>query len=194
MDWKEAVQLGVVLALGGEFAFVVLSEAVKVNLIDPTVLQIRLVAIVGLSMALTPLLADRGLARAAAGISGCVRRSAISMRFRIRTSAGDPGRLRSFRADRRAHAGGAQDSVRRAGDRHGHQVDFVRRFGNAVYYGDPSRPDLLRSAGAGARGASSSTPSTTPRRIMRVTRVVRRLYPGHEASSPARTIAVTRGS
>lgn len=28
------------------------------------------------------------------------------------------------------------------------QVDFVRRFGNRVYYGDPTRPDLLRAAGA----------------------------------------------
>jgi glutathione-regulated potassium-efflux system ancillary protein KefC/glutathione-regulated potassium-efflux system protein KefB len=27
-------------------------------------------------------------------------------------------------------------------------VDFVRRFGNQVYYGDPSRLDLLRAAGA----------------------------------------------
>ncbi|MDR3426119.1 MULTISPECIES: monovalent cation:proton antiporter-2 (CPA2) family protein [Silvimonas] len=28
------------------------------------------------------------------------------------------------------------------------QVDFVRRYGNKVYYGDASRPDLLRAAGA----------------------------------------------
>jgi voltage-gated potassium channel Kch len=29
------------------------------------------------------------------------------------------------------------------------QVDFVRRFGNQIYYGDPARLDLLRAAGAG---------------------------------------------
>jgi glutathione-regulated potassium-efflux system protein KefB len=28
------------------------------------------------------------------------------------------------------------------------QVDFVRRFGNPAYYGDPARPELLRSCGA----------------------------------------------
>lgn len=28
------------------------------------------------------------------------------------------------------------------------QVDFVRRFGNKVYYGDPTREELLRAAGA----------------------------------------------
>lgn len=29
------------------------------------------------------------------------------------------------------------------------QVDFVRRYGNRVYYGDASKPDLLRAVGAG---------------------------------------------
>ncbi len=28
------------------------------------------------------------------------------------------------------------------------QVDFSRRFGNLIYYGDPAKPELLRSAGA----------------------------------------------
>ncbi|HEX2940643.1 MAG TPA: NAD-binding protein, partial [Rhodopila sp.] len=28
------------------------------------------------------------------------------------------------------------------------QLDVVRRFGNKVYFGDPTRPDLLRAAGA----------------------------------------------
>ncbi len=28
------------------------------------------------------------------------------------------------------------------------QVEVIRRFGTKVYYGDPSRPDLLRAAGA----------------------------------------------
>lgn len=28
-----------------------------------------------------------------------------------------------------------------------HQVDFVRRYGGKLYYGDVTQPDLLRSAG-----------------------------------------------
>ena len=28
------------------------------------------------------------------------------------------------------------------------QVEVVRRFGNKVYFGDPTRPDVLRAAGA----------------------------------------------
>jgi hypothetical protein len=33
-------------------------------------------------------------------------------------------------------------------------VDDLRRFGNIMYYGDPTRPDLLRAAG-GATSACS---------------------------------------
>src|SRR4249920_25286 len=52
---RQALMLGAVLALGGEFAFVVFGEAAKVGLIEAA-LRDRLVAIVGLSMAVTPLL------------------------------------------------------------------------------------------------------------------------------------------
>jgi len=33
-------------------------------------------------------------------------------------------------------------------DKNGEQIDLVRRFGSKAYYGDPSRLDVLRSAGA----------------------------------------------
>jgi glutathione-regulated potassium-efflux system ancillary protein KefC len=33
-------------------------------------------------------------------------------------------------------------------DANAEQIDQVRRFGNKAYYGDPTRPDLLRAAGA----------------------------------------------
>src|SRR3546814_12384526 len=52
---REALALGGVLWLGGEFAFVVFNEATRVRLID-SVVHDRLVAMVGISMALTPLL------------------------------------------------------------------------------------------------------------------------------------------
>ncbi|MCA1714975.1 MAG: monovalent cation:proton antiporter-2 (CPA2) family protein, partial [Gammaproteobacteria bacterium] len=54
LDTREALLLGSVLALGGEFAFVVFAEALKAGLLDAA-LHSRLVAIVGVSMALTPL-------------------------------------------------------------------------------------------------------------------------------------------
>ncbi len=55
MPLRSALMLGSVLWLGGEFAFVVFNEAERVNLLG-RINHDRLVAIVSLSMALTPLL------------------------------------------------------------------------------------------------------------------------------------------
>ena len=55
LDLRGALLLGGVLALGGEFAFVVFAEALKAGLLEEA-LRDRLVAVVGLSMAATPLL------------------------------------------------------------------------------------------------------------------------------------------
>src|SRR5207342_3032611 len=52
---REALMLAAVLSMGGEFAFVVFTEAFRHGLIDG-VLRDRVVAVVGLSMALSPLL------------------------------------------------------------------------------------------------------------------------------------------
>ena len=172
LDWREALQCGVVLALGGEFAFVVLAEAVKANLID-AVLQNRLVAIVGLSMALTPLL--------------LIAASLLLRRFpeHIPKRGFDPipdshpqvilagfGRFGQIVARMLV----AQKIPFVALETDARQVDFVRRFGNIVYYGDPSRPDLLRSAGAGHAHIFINAIDNAEANL-RATRVVRRLYP-----------------
>ena len=55
------------------------------------------------------------------------------------------------------------------------QVDFVRRFGNKVYYGDASRVELLESARA-LTPSCSCWPSTTSR-LVRTAEVVRKNFP-----------------
>src|SRR3546814_5993860 len=65
------------------------------------------------------------------------------------------------------------------------QVDFVRRFGNPVYYGDPAQPALLRAAGAehvrvfviAIDDAQSS---------LKAVRTLRRLYPDAQVFARAR--------
>jgi voltage-gated potassium channel Kch len=52
----------------------------------------------------------------------------------------------------------------------------MRRFGNKVYFGDPSRPDLLRAAGA-ANAKVFINALEDPAANLRTTRIVRRLYP-----------------
>jgi len=56
------------------------------------------------------------------------------------------------------------------------QVDFSRRFGNLIYYGDPSRSDLLRSAGAEHVRVFVVAIANTEQNL-RTVEALRRLYP-----------------
>ena len=56
------------------------------------------------------------------------------------------------------------------------QVDFFRKFGNPIYYGDPSKPDLLRSAGAD-RIKVFVVAVVDPKVTLRIVRLLRRRYP-----------------
>ncbi len=172
MGWREALQLAAVMALGGEFAFVVLSEAVKARLIDEA-LQNRLIAIVGLSMALTPLsvIAASRVLRAHPDRAPAREFDALPSGHPQVILAGF-GRFGQIVARMLV----AQKIPFVALETDAKQVDFVRRFGNAVYYGDPSRPDLLRSAGA-AHAVLFINAIDNAEANIRVTRVVRRLYP-----------------
>ena len=172
LAWREALQLGAVMALGGEFAFVVLAEAAKVQLIDEAV-QNRLVAIVGLSMALTPLAMiavgrwlgahpERKPERAFDAIPD--HDSQV-----ILAGFGRFGQIvaRLLLAQKIRFIALETDSE---------QLDVMRRFGNKVYFGDPSRPDLLRAAGA-ANAKVFINALEDPAASLRTTRVVKRLYP-----------------
>ena len=172
MDWREALQLGAILALGGEFAFVVLSESVKAGLID-SALQNRVVAIVGLSMALTPLLLI--------AVTQLLRQFPSTAPKRAFDTIPDHqpqvivagfGRFGQIVARILI----AQKIPFVALETDAEQLDTVRRFGNTAYFGDPSRPDLLRAAGAqNARVFINAIDNKDA--SLRTTRVVRRLYP-----------------
>lgn len=61
LPWRRALEGGLLLAQGGEFAFIVLADAVQAKLLDPG-LGARVMLAVGLSMFITPLLARLGRA------------------------------------------------------------------------------------------------------------------------------------
>lgn len=172
IGWREALPLAAVLALGGEFAFVVLSEAVKAGLID-AVLQNRLIAIVGLSMALTPLLVIAVARWLRTHPEAAPRRDFDALPDHqpqvILAGFGRFGQIvaRMLVAQKIPFVALETDPER---------LDTVRRFGNVAYYGDPSRPDLLRAAGA-AHAKIFINAIDSPDANLRVTRVVRRLYP-----------------
>ncbi len=138
---RDSIRLAANLAQGGEFAFVLFTLGVANGVLAPEVAG-RLVLAVTLSMALTPLLyiashrlsaqLDRELERPFDDIEETDHQVIIAGfgRFgqivaRILTMKNIP-----FTA--------LENSSE--------QVDFVRRFGNKIYYGDASNLELLRSA------------------------------------------------
>lgn len=144
LEVREALLLGSVLALGGEFSFVVFGEAQKAGLLDG-ILRDRLVAIVGVSMALTPLLLIAMSRLLAAHPQRKRQRAYDTIDDQhpqvLIAGFGRFGQIvaRLLLAQR----------VRFVAIEHSpEQVDFVRRFGNQIYYGDPARLNLLRAAGA----------------------------------------------
>lgn len=174
LDVRGALMLGSVLALGGEFAFVVFNEAGRSGLLERSVHD-RLLAIVGLSMALTPLLLI-GMTRLMKGAGAAKKK---------------PGRPYDKIPDEQprvliAGFGRVGQIVARllqsqkipfvAIDSDAEEVDFFRRFGNTVYYGDPSKPDLLRAAG-GANIKVFVIAVPTSEASLRIVRLVRRAYP-----------------
>jgi len=139
---KEGLQLGLMLSQGGEFAFVVLSQGLQGQLFTPALAE-QLTLVVGLSMAMTSPLVT-------------LYRSVWRSR-----STGQP--------DQDAYWDSHQPEVIIAGfgrfgqiigrlmqarhipftamDKDSAHVEFVKQFGNRLFYGDLTRLDLLRSAG-----------------------------------------------
>jgi monovalent cation:proton antiporter-2 (CPA2) family protein len=143
LPWQSAGLLGVALAQGGEFAFVLLSLAAAVGALAPDYAVI-LTAAVALSMAASPpLLAlyervSRPRAKAPPEADGNydIEEPAVLV-------AGY-GRFGQVVA-RVLTANGYETSVL---ENSVEQVELVRLFGRRVFYGDASRLDLLRAAGA----------------------------------------------
>ena len=142
--WHTSIRLGVSLAQGGEFAFVLFSSATGLKLL-PSELSDRLILIVTLSMALTPL--------------------AFFLLEKLVEPLWNKQEKRDFDE---IHADDHENPVVIAGfgrfgqiiarvlkmhkipftalEGDARQVDFVRRFGNKIYYGNPSHVEMLRAA------------------------------------------------
>jgi voltage-gated potassium channel Kch len=142
-DSSAALKLAAVLSQGGEFAFVLFAIASKERVLDAALIDEMTLA-VAVSMALTPLiywLAERGSKQA---------ESADSRDFDV-PDEGDHdviiagnGRVGQIVARVLAAAGKPFTAL----ELDTRQVDLLRRYGATVYYGDASRLDLLRAAGA----------------------------------------------
>ncbi len=178
---RESLLLATVLAMGGEFAFVVFADAGRHGLLSAA-LESALVAMVGVSMALTPLLLVAVNAWHARHPARAVERAfdTIEDRTPVVLIAGF-GRVGQIIARLLLAA-----RVRFVAIEHNaEQVDFVRRFGVEVFYGDPARPDLLRAAGAASVKVFVVAVDDVAASL-RTVRVIRRLYPGARVLARAR--------
>ncbi|HMC91079.1 MAG TPA: cation:proton antiporter, partial [Allosphingosinicella sp.] len=141
MAWRPALGLGLLLSQGGEFGFVLFAQAQQAFLITPAAASL-FGAIVTLSMATTPFLmmATRGL-----------RSEPISKEERDGPVADGSnavivgyGRFGQTVAQMLIAQGIAVTLI----DTDIEMIDVAGSFGAKVYYGDGTRMDLLRQAGA----------------------------------------------
>ena len=139
----EAWKLGFTLPTGGEFAFVLFTLAARQRLLDARMADLLILAVT-LSMMLAPLLLlaeeavrERWLSPPPAPYDAIEERDTPV----IIAGFGRFGQIVARVLQVRRLPFTALDANQT-------NVDFVRRFGNKVYYGDASRLDLLRAAGA----------------------------------------------
>jgi monovalent cation:proton antiporter-2 (CPA2) family protein len=140
----DMVRFAAALSQGSEFSFVLFAAAVAAGALAPERARVATL-VVALSMAATPLL----FAAAEAVLIPRLRRRTPPPVYDA--IAGDaPVIIAGF--GRVGQVVGrllrTQGIAFTALERDPGQVEVIRRFGNKVFYGDPSRPDLLRAAGA----------------------------------------------
>ncbi len=138
----DSVRLGLMLSQGGEFAFVVMTFAISASVIDGNTAN-TVSLVVGISMALTsPLLLLYNRLVVTTADSGRPYDSQWSESEPEVLIAGF-GRVGQITGRILA----ANNIPFTALDRNADHIEFVRRFGNKVFFGDATRLDLLETAG-----------------------------------------------
>ena len=140
LDRAAAMKLAAIMPQGGEFGFVILGTAVAAGALAPRLAE-QLIVVISLSMAMTPLLfaACERLHKRDEQVTPEFDSIEEEEPFVVIAGFGRVGQIpgRILRGLKIPFTALESDS---------NQVDFVRRFGNRVYYGDASRLELLRAA------------------------------------------------
>ncbi|MES1943883.1 glutathione-regulated potassium-efflux system [Salinisphaera sp. PC39] len=176
-----ARSLAATLPQGGEFAFVILASAVAAGILDRALSDL-VVAVVTLTMLATPI-AVIGAAR----LNRWLAAPAPAPDFEVPEAPTHPVIVAGF-----GRVGQIVARLLRAKgigfvalELNPEQVDFVRRFGDKIYYGDASKPELLRAAGIEQARAFVLTIGD-PETSVRIARAVRERHPGVRIIAAAR--------
>lgn len=180
---QSAVRLGLVLAAGGEFAFVVFKLARDNGLFDGNLFDLLILTIT-LSMALTPLL----LLAMSHWLTPHVVHPKVPEEYKTidtdapRVVIAGIGRMGQIVA----RVLRAQDIPFVALDTSVETIEFTRSFGNVpVFYGDPLRPEILRAAKVDQAEffiIATDDPDTN----IKTAELVRKLYPHMKIIARAR--------
>ncbi len=174
----------ILLAQGGEFGFVVFQTAAQSGVIDAPVSSL-LVAAVAISMLVTPLLlvaADRWLIPLLAGQTRNTMKELDEPQNEAVIIAGF-GRYGQV-VGRMLYANGIQPTVL---DHDADQIETMRKFGWRVFYGDATRLDLMRTAGA-AKARVLVLAIDDVERSVETAKMVRENFPGLTIVARARNV------
>jgi len=145
LSWPVAVEMGLLLGPGGEFAFVGIGSAADLHLIDGRLASFALV-VTSVTMALTPLLSyvgrrfARRLRATGPTPSELIARPSGSGKHAIVVGYGRVGKVVCSLLKEHGIAYIAADSDT-------HTVTHDRREGQEVYYGDAADPEFLKICG-----------------------------------------------
>jgi glutathione-regulated potassium-efflux system protein KefB len=143
VDLKSRLMLAAVLSQGGEFAFVLFALVLRAGLIERDIIE-QLILAVTVSMMLTPLL-YAAVEKLSENVNDDVKPEFDQVENQhnavIIAGFGRVGQIvgRLLRIAQQPFTALEISATR---------VDVVRRFGSKVYFGDASKPEILRAAGA----------------------------------------------
>jgi CPA2 family monovalent cation:H+ antiporter-2 len=171
----QAINLGVLLSQGGEFAFVLLGAALGVGVVSSDVAHI-LVVVVALTMMATPFLATLGRMLE----QQIERRTVVELEARPEEAEelsdhvviAGYGRVGAAVAAQLKAAGADFIAV----DLNPHRINAARAAGLPVYYGDATRPEILEAVHV-ERARALVVAVDNPQIALRTVSMVRYIFP-----------------
>ena len=180
----QALNLGVLLSQGGEFAFVLLGAALVVGVVGQAEAQ-TLVVVVAVTMMATPFLAmlgreiERRVERRT--VADMEKRAEVAEALSDHVVIAGFGRVGAAVAQQLASEGTPFIAV----DLDPHNIAEARRHGQPVFYGDATRPEILEAVHV-ERARAFVVALADPQTALRLVSLIRYIFPDLKIYARAR--------